>query len=186
LPPHDDCRLIALIQAGDQDAFHAFYEQFQRLVYRYVNVRVGDAADTEDLVAETFIRAWRALPKYKCGEKPVGAWLLRIAHNLIVDKYRQRRTWLDWVPWHHAANNAAARPFDQVEHRDEIRRAFGTLSYEQQVILHMHFFEARTVEEVADFLGKSPNAVRVAEFRALRRLRRAISDAAPDRPDPDG
>ncbi len=182
--PHDDCRLVHLIQSGDREAFRAFYDQHLRLVYRYIDVRVGDPADTEDLVSETFIRAWKALPKFKCGEKPVGAWLLRIAHNLVIDKYRQQRSLASWLPWHQDVSRAAARqterPFERVEHRDEIRRAFGTLNYEQQVILHMHFFEDSSIEEVARFLGKSPNAVRVAQFRALRRLRQALQAAAPD------
>jgi RNA polymerase sigma-70 factor (ECF subfamily) len=185
VPLHSDCRLVELIQTGDRDAFRAFYDQFHRLVYRYINVRVGDLADTEDLVSETFIRAWQALPRFKCGEKPVGAWLLRIAHNLVVDKYRQKRAWVQWLPWHQADSAAtpAGRPYDQVDHQDEIRRAFGALSYEQQVILHMHFFEDCPIEEVAEFLGKSPNAVRVAQFRALRRLRQVLQ-AAPDRSQP--
>ncbi len=181
MPPHPDCHLVEQIQSGDREAFRVFYDKYLRLVYRYIDVRVGDPADTEDLTSETFIRAWKALPKFKCGEKPVGAWLLRIAHNLIVDKYRQKRTLADWLPWHaSAAARQAERPFDAVENRDEIRRAFGALNYEQQVILHMHFFEDCPIEEVARFLGKSPNAIRVAQFRALRRLRQTLQAAAPD------
>ena len=179
--PSPDCHLIHRIQAGDREAFRAFYDQHLRLVYRYIDVRLGDPADTEDLVSETFIRAWKALPRFKCGEKPVGAWLLRIAHNLVVDKYRQKRSLAAWLPWHQtAAARQAERPFDRVENRDEIRRAFGSLNYEQQVILHMHFFEDYPIEEIARFLGKTPNAVRVAQFRALRRLRQALQAAAPD------
>jgi RNA polymerase sigma-70 factor (ECF subfamily) len=170
---HDDCALVERIQRGDQAAFQALYDKYLRLVYRYVQVRVGDPQESEDLTAETFIKAWHGLEKYQCRDKPVGAWLFRIAHNLIVDKYRQKRSLADWLPFQ---SGALERQFARIEQQDEIRRAFGTLNYEQQVILHMHFFEDYSVEEVANFLDKSPNAVRVAQFRALRRLRQFMEN----------
>jgi RNA polymerase sigma-70 factor (ECF subfamily) len=165
---HEDCTLVERIQRGDTAAFQALYDKYLRLVYRYVHVRVGDPQEAEDLTAETFIKAWHGLEKYECRDKPVGAWLFRIAHNQIVDKYRKRSVLTDWLPFY---IGAPERQFARIEQQDEIRRAFGTLNYEQQVILHMHFFEDYTVEEVARFLDKAPNAVRVAQFRALRRLR---------------
>jgi RNA polymerase sigma-70 factor (ECF subfamily) len=170
---HDDCVLVERFQRGDTAAFQALYDQYLRLVYRYVQVRVGDPQEAEDLTAETFIKAWHGLEKYECRDKPVGAWLFRIAHNLIVDKYRQKRSLAGWLPFQ---IGALERQFARIEQQDEIRRAFGTLNYEQQVILHMHFFEDYTVEEVATFLDKSPNAVRVAQFRALRRLRQFMEN----------
>jgi RNA polymerase sigma-70 factor (ECF subfamily) len=172
-PPdvNPDCELVARIKRGDRNAFQTLYDKYLRLVYRYVRVRIGDEHDTEDLVADTFLKAWRGLATFECGEKPVGAWLLRIAHNLVVDTYRQKRLELGELPGH---IGAAEHQFAGVEHRDEIRRAFGTLNYEQQIIVHMHFFEDYSLDEVAEFLGKSGNAVRVAQFRALRRLRQAL------------
>jgi RNA polymerase sigma-70 factor (ECF subfamily) len=170
---HDDCALVERIQRGDQTAFQALYDKYMRLVYRYVQVRVGDPQESEDVTAETFIKAWHGLAKYECRDKPVGAWLFRIAHNLIVDKYRQKRILADWLPFQIAAPE---RQFARIEQQDEIRRAFGTLNYEQQVILHMHYFEDCSVAEVATFLDKSPNAVRVAQFRALRRLRQLMEN----------
>jgi RNA polymerase sigma-70 factor (ECF subfamily) len=170
---HEDCALVDRIQRGDQAAFQALYDKYLRLVYRYVQVRVGDPQESEDLTAETFIKAWHGLERYECRDKPVGAWLFRIAHNLIVDKYRKKSVLTDWLPWQ---MGAPERQFARIEHQDEIRRAFGALNYEQQVILHMHFFEDYSVEEVARFLDKSTNAVRVAQFRALRRLRQFMEN----------
>lgn len=169
---HEDCAYVDLVQRGDRDAFRALYEKYWRLVYRYIQVRVGDPHDTEDLAAETFIRAWRGIARFACRDKPFVAWTLRIAHNLIADKYRRRR--LDvtqWLPW----LSAPERQFAHLDQQDEIRRAFNTLSHEQQVILHMHFFEDYGIDEVAAFLGKSPNAVRVAQSRALKRLRDVLT-----------
>jgi len=166
--------LIQRIQSGDTEAFRDFYEQNARLVYRYILVRMEDSHDAEDLTAETFIKAWQAFPNFKWRGKPALAWLYSIAHNLVMDKYRQKRDLLDWLPWRHGYEE---RPFERVENQDEIKSAFSTLSYEQQVILHLHFYENYNLIEVAEVLGKSPNAVRVAHSRALERLRRTMSHA---------
>lgn len=168
---HEDCEFVEQVRRGDREAFQALYDKYLRLVHRYVQVRVGDPHDTEDLVADTFIKAWRGLERYECRDKPFVAWLLRIAHNLVADKYRQKRDLASRLPW---ASLAGEQQFARVDNLDEIRRAFGALSYEQQVILHMHFFEDYAIDEVAQFLGKSPNAIRVAQFRALRRLRQVL------------
>ena len=176
---HEDCALVERIQRGDRDAFQTLYDKYWRLVYRYIQVRVGDTQDTEDLVADTFVKGWQGMARFECRDKPVVAWLLRIAHNLIADKYRRRNPITDLLPWRHVA---LERQFAHLDNQDEIRRAFNTLNEEQQVILHLHFFEDYGIDEVAGFLGKTPNAVRVAQFRALRRLRQVLEEPGKTRP----
>jgi RNA polymerase sigma-70 factor (ECF subfamily) len=164
--------LVEKIQRGEAEAFRRLYDLYARLVYRYVLLRVRNAQDAEDVTAETFTRAWRAISAYEWRDASFGAWLLRIAHNLIVDRVRSHRDVLSWLPWQHGVDDPQLA---QVEHQDEIFSAFATLSNEQQVILYLHFFEGYSLSEVAEFLGKSPNAVTVAQFRALHRLRKVLA-----------
>jgi RNA polymerase sigma-70 factor (ECF subfamily) len=166
--------LVERLKQGDTEAFRELYDHHARLVFRYVKARIESEQDAEDLTAETFIRAWRGLSSFQWQGKPIGAWLLRIAHNLIVDKYRQKRSLTGWLPW---SSGSEEPDFAQVDHKDEIKRAFTTLTSDEQTILHLRYFEDFSLNEVAEFLGKTPNAVRVAQFRALKRLNKYLQNA---------
>src|SRR5919202_7103308 len=149
-----DRGLIEQIQRGDQAVFRQVYDRYARIVYRYIILRVRNEQEAEDLAAETFVRAWGAITNFEWREASLGAWLLRIAHNLVIDKTRQRRDLLDWLPWRHGQEEPQ---FARIEDRDEISAAFETLTNEQQMIVYLHFFEGYTLAEVSQFLGKSPN-----------------------------
>lgn len=162
---------IERVQRGDADAFRLLYDQYARFVYRYTLLRIRNPQDAEDITAETFVRAWRSIAKFQWREVPFGAWLLRIAQNLIIDKTRKPVELFGWLPWERGEEESE---FGRIEDQDEILGAFSKLSNEQQFILYLHFFEGYGLNQVAEFLGKSPNAVTVAQFRALERLRKVL------------
>ncbi len=162
---------IARVQGGDADAFRHLYDAYARFVFRYTMLRVRNAQDAEDITADTFVRAWRSIGKFEWREVPFGAWLLRIAQNLIIDRSRKPVELFGWLPWERGKQD---NEFSQLEDRDEILGAFRKLSNEHQIILYLHFFEGYNLNHVAEFLGKSPNAVTVAQFRALERLRKVL------------
>lgn len=166
--------LVQRIQRGEKEAFRDLYDRYARLVYRYIFLRVRNPQDAEDLTAETFTKAWRAIGSYEWRDTPLGAWLFRIAHNLIVDRSRRKQDLLGWLPWRQGQEESQ---FAQIEARDEIQRAFDALSTEQQMIVYLHFFEGYDLAEVARFMGKTANAVTVAQFRALQRMQKVLKNA---------
>ncbi len=107
-------------------------------------MRVGNSQDAEDLTAETFIKAWRNAASFEFRGAPFGAWLLRIAHNLVIDRYRQKRDPSQWLPWHNRPEESS--PLDRADHRDEIRRAISSLSYLEQIIVQLRFFEGYSLK----------------------------------------
>lgn len=165
--------LLSRLQEGDEEAFRIFYDTNANIIYKYVLVRVGDSQTAEDITAEVFVKAWRAIPSLEWRGKPLRAWLFRIAYNQIVDTHRKKRDVLAWLPWRN--NSEEDKAIKRVEDQDEIRELFATLSYQEQTILHLRFFEGYSLKEIAEFLEKSPNAVRVAQFRALKRLRHLMN-----------
>ncbi len=169
-----DHELVERIQQGEKQAFRQLYDRYARLVYRYILLRVRNPQDAEDLTSETFTKAWRALASFEWRDTSPGAWLLRIAHNLIVDQSRRHRDVLGFLPWHHGKEQVE---FEQIQDRDEIQRAFDALSTEQQMIVYLHYFEGYDLAEVARFLNKTPNAVTVAQFRALQRMQKVLKHA---------
>src|SRR5690349_5555404 len=78
--------------AGDADAaVRQLYERHARALRRYVERFCPDRASADDIVQETFIRAWRHLPQLSSGDLPVRPWLFRVARNLLIDANRAAR-----------------------------------------------------------------------------------------------
>lgn len=168
--------LITRMQNGDTDAFRQFYDEYAPLVYKYIFVRINNHHDTEDLTADVFVKVWKALPDYEWKDIPITAWLFRIAYNTVVDRYRRKKFSLtSLMPWTKAQEE---HQFQRIDHQDEIRRVFATLSYEQQIVLYLNFYEGYSLKEIADFLGKSPNAVRVIKHRTLKQLNEGLAGDA--------
>src|SRR5690242_13948114 len=79
--------------AGDADAaIRQLYARHAPALRRYVGRFCPDRASADDIVQETFIRAWRHLPQLSSGDLPVRPWLFRVARNLLIDAYRAARS----------------------------------------------------------------------------------------------
>lgn len=85
----DDAALVEKAQRGDDAAFGHLVERWHARVYRLVQRIVGED-EAEDVLQETFLSAWRALPRFK-GEAQFGTWLYRIATNAALMRRRKRR-----------------------------------------------------------------------------------------------
>ena len=83
--------LIERAITGDAESFGQLYDQYIDKVYRHLYYRVGNATEAEDLAAQVFLKAWKAMSRFKPMGRPFGVWLLSIAHNLLVDHYRAQR-----------------------------------------------------------------------------------------------
>ncbi|MCD6599484.1 MAG: sigma-70 family RNA polymerase sigma factor [Dehalococcoidia bacterium] len=169
--------LIERAKSDDADAFGKLYDMYIDRIYRHVYYRVGNAADSEDLTQEVFMKAWQAIGKYKITGTPFLAWLMRISHNLVVDFYRKKKKdelHLDDDSW---ITDSAPIPEEAAElgyGQKRLRRAILELHGDQQQVLMMHFIEGFTYAEIASSLGKREGAIRVIQHRALTRLRQIL------------
>jgi len=106
---------IALVERAkhDRDAFGELYDLYFDRVYQYMYYRVGNHEDAEDLTARVFYRMLKALPRYKVTNAPFGAWVFRIAHNLVAnwhrDQKRRRFLSLDDLPLWRSRRSTTAR-----------------------------------------------------------------------------
>lgn len=169
--------IVARAQARDADAFAALYEQHVNRIFAHVRARVGDEAVAEDLTAQTFLRAWQAIERYRpVAGRPFIAWLFAIANNLVVDHYRRYRRELIGVEDRPGADlgDPERRALD-LELREEIRRAMGRLRGEHQLIVALRLVEGLSYDEVAAITGKRVGALRVTMCRALAQLRKELS-----------
>jgi len=162
---------------GDRAAFAALYDKCIEQVYRHVYYRAPSQSDAEDITQEVFIRAWKAINKYKKTGAPFVAWLLAIAHNLIVDYYKARKKLVSLEEAAAFSQTDETSPEAMTEaslNRSYIKNAIFKLKGEKQKVILMRFIDGFSYGEIAKVLNKSEGAVRVIQYRALNDLRRVL------------
>jgi RNA polymerase sigma-70 factor (ECF subfamily) len=162
----------------DRVAFTALYECCVERVYQHVYYGVSNRVDAEDITQEVFVRAWKAIDKYRKTGAPFIAWLLTIAGHLVIDHYRRRRMTInidDVVE--KITSNRDSDPEGQAEANYDkalIREAILKLKGDRQKVVLMRFIDGFSYEEIARTLHKSEGAVRIIQYRALDDLRRLL------------
>jgi RNA polymerase sigma-70 factor (ECF subfamily) len=145
-------------------------------MYAYIYRRVGDAALAEDLTSELFLRVLNAVQNEKAWRDSFVAWLYRIAHNLVVDAYRQRpppSVSLDDLSLE-SEEDGPAEVVQAGADRDQLRAAIGHLTSDQQQVLALRYGEGLTAKETARTMSKTTGAVEALQHRALAALRRIM------------
>lgn len=174
---------VAAAKAGDRGAFRALYLRNVSDIFRYIARRVPTREEAEDLTAETFCRAWAGLGGYEWRGVPFGAWLSRIAQNLLAS--RGRRAQVARVVGEIREREATETFEDDLVSGLEaapLREALAELTGQQRQVVECRFLEDLTVAETATVVGCSEGAVRALTFRALQTIRQAYgSDKAPGR-----
>ena len=177
-------------RAGDADALGRLYETYRDRVVRFATGRLGDAEKAEDVTSETFESVLRNLGSYRAGTD-FEAWLFTIVRRRVADHFRRRsrrrEVGLDEAayPAHPGglpgSLPAVAGPEEAVlaaERRAEVAGAFRRLRADQQEVLALRVLGGLSAVQVAEVLGKSEGAVRVAQHRALRSLRELMGVTA--------
>jgi len=166
-----------LIEAAQRDParFVSLYERYFELVYAYVARRTRNRDETEELTAEVFRKALASLPRFKWTGAPFGAWLIRIASNLIADRAK-RATREGKVDPNESAPAPSTKTSQEKNLEDSERRArlfslVDDLVEDQRRVIVMRFAEDKSIREISEELGRSQGAVKQLQFRALQNLR---------------
>ena len=172
-PYYNEERVIRAAQAGDREAFASFYEAHVDRVYHYLLRRMGQLADAEDVTAEVFIRAMKALKSFEFRGAPFVAWLLRIAHNTAVNHMkkqsrRQEVPLLDNLP---DVNDPAELALSQVASEDVSRAMRGLTALQRQVIT-LRYMAQLSIAETAAKMERTEGAVKFLQHSAIRALQR--------------
>ena len=167
-------------QDGDAEAFGGLYDRYVGMVHRYVHRRVGDRATAEDVTSETFVRALRRIDSLSFQGRDVGAWLVTIARNLVLDHVKSSRYRLEVATADmRDADTVAEGPEDAVVQRltnAELVACLRKLGPEQQECLVLRFLHGLSVTETAQVMGKRDGAVKALQHRAVRRLARLLPE----------
>ncbi len=163
----------------DQQALGEIYDTYSPGLYRYAMRQLGDTDLSEECVAETFSRFLHALRNGGGPTDHLQAYLYRVAHNWITDRWRRQP--LPAVPLEEDLRaDAEAEPSQAVAQQMEqerARAAMACLTPEQRQVIMLKFLEGWENKEIAQSLGKPIGAVKALQHRAIESLRRMLVKA---------
>jgi len=174
----DEEELIERARALDSDAWSTLYERHHAKIYRYMLIQTNNSAVAEDLAAEVFLRAVRSIGGFQFRGFSLAPWLYRIGHHVAIDHFRRApRPTVEITEMPSQRNDgdpeeALARSQDVAE----LRQALRQLHEEQRQVLLLRFVQGLSTHEVAESIGKSDQAVKALQYRALNGLRRLLRD----------
>lgn len=168
-----ETQLIEQAKSGNDDAFASLYDVYIDDVYRFIFHRVGDKQTAEDLTSQVFLKAWDNLGRYKMRGLPFGAWLFRIARNIVIDHYRTYKETLPLEAGAMLKPDPKANVAREVERRLEgewLQTLLQRLTDDQREVLTLKFINGLKTGEVAKIMGKRQGAIRALQMRALQSL----------------
>jgi RNA polymerase sigma-70 factor (ECF subfamily) len=183
----DDGAEVERARGGDQEAFRLLVERHSRAVFRLAFRMTGNEHDAEDVVQETFVKAFRRLHQFE-SRANFGTWLHRIAANCAYDVLRSRsRRSEETLETETEANPARALPAQDpspdrlmlsAEVRSRVSLALSRLSPVERTAFVLRHHQGMSIQEIGAALGLEPSATKHSIFRAVRKMRAALSPLA--------
>ena len=184
-----DLAIVARVRGGDQDAFRILVERHSRAVFRVAYRLTGHEQDAEDVVQDTFVRAYRQIGQFE-SRSTFATWLYRIAFNCAHDMLRKRPTagarisldddgegkrmeMTDMSPVANPAQRLAQRQIGE-----RVRAAMVELTPQERAAFVMRHFEGLSIDEIGRALGLRASAAKHSVFRAVKKLRVALEPLA--------
>ena len=176
-----DESLVNRAKQGDKEAWGEIYQAHVDRVYRYVASKVGRGMEAEDLSEQVFIKAIQSLSNFKWQDKPILAWLLSIAHNLVVDHWRKRATQERFLASQNPTSSEAheddpERLTERKLQMEDVRYSMSRLTPAQQEVISLRFAAELSLEETGQAMKRSIGAVKALQHSALAALRKALKE----------
>jgi RNA polymerase sigma-70 factor, ECF subfamily len=157
---------------GDPDAvIRRLYSHYAEALHGYVEQFCPDRASADDIVQETFIRAWRHLPQLRADDRPVRPWLFRVARNLLIDANRAARARPTTVQVGEVGIDAGV---DEILDRQLVSAALAHLSPAHQTVLVETFYRGGSMATIACELGIPHGTARSRLHYALDAMRKQL------------
>ena len=183
-----DAAFVAKARLGDADAYRVLVERHSRALFRLAYRMTCNESDAEDVVQESFMRAYRQLGKFD-ERASFGTWLYRIAANCALDLVRSRKRRSEQMAPAEADTDSSMpdpmlnlpatgptpeRSAYSTEVRERVAEAMKDLSATERTAFVLRHFEGMCIEDVSRVLECQPGAAKHSVFRAVQKLRRAL------------
>ena len=180
----DDAAAVALAAGGDEDAFRVLVERHSRSVFRLAFRMTGSAQDAEDVVQETFVRAYQRLARFE-SRSHFATWLYRIGFNCSIDHLRSRPK-LEAAQAPEVLNDLAPKTVGPTSEDlvyagqigARVQQALNSLSEQERAAFLMRHFQGCSIDEICAALGLKTNAAKHSIFRAVKKMRAQLQPLA--------
>jgi RNA polymerase sigma factor (sigma-70 family) len=175
-----EAELLARAKGGDEDAYAALVRAHQELAFRTAVLITQDAAEAEEAAQDAFVKAWRALGRFRAGA-PLRPWLLAIVANEARNRRRaagRRAALAERAPRGAERAPSAESVAVAAGSRTALLDALGRLRADDRLVLGCRYLLELTEAETASALGVRVGTVKSRTSRALSRLREEVGDAA--------
>jgi RNA polymerase sigma-70 factor (ECF subfamily) len=182
----DDAAAVARVRGGDREAFRVLVDRHSRDVFRLAFRMMGNEQDADDVVQETFLRAYRSLERFE-QRSQFGTWVYRIAVNRCYDMLEKRNRGSelrvenaredDDPPLEDRVASEGPSPERALlskEVRGRVQKVLEQLTALERTAFVMRHFEGKPMEEIASALGVQSSAAKQSVFRAVKKLRREL------------
>ena len=176
--------VLARARQGDSDAFRALVEKHSRSVFHLAFRMTGNEQDAEDVVQDSFLRAYRQLGRFE-SRANFGTWLYRIVANCSVDLMRSKQARHDQVRGDSLDAGAMELPAvnvpgpermaESAEIERRVQDALQELSPLERAAFTLRHYEGRSIDEISSTLGLGTSAAKHSVFRAVKKLRLALA-----------
>jgi RNA polymerase sigma-70 factor, ECF subfamily len=179
----ESAAVLARARQGDSEAFRALVERHSRSVFRLAFRMTGNEQDAEDVVQESFLRAYKQLGRFE-SRANFGTWLYRIVSNCSVDLMRAKQARHDQTRGE-SLDEAVELPANDLptperlaqsaEIQRRVQGALAALSPLERAAFTLRHYEGRSIDEISRTLGLGTSAAKHSVFRAVKKLRAALA-----------
>ena len=173
-----DEKLITLIAMNQQQAYTVLFRRYERLVQSVLSRYLSDPEAVKEVMQDTFLRAFRALPDFE-GRSKFGTWLYKIAISLAINRLRVKR----YMPWQaledvpaltaeHYSDHMAC--FEKQDTYGLLQQAIRQLNQQDAVALELFYLREQSVEEIGQMTGWTASNIKSRLSRARVRLRHVV------------
>jgi RNA polymerase sigma-70 factor (ECF subfamily) len=174
----DPWLLIDLAKKGDKEAFNLLYEIYFLPVFRYIFARINSTTEAEDLTQEVFLRFYQNVKNIEIKDNSPLNYFFTISRNLVIDYWRKKKYLLIDkemnIPDQQKFN--FKEEIEKKETAEIIKKLIEELTPDQQEVIVLKFINDMSNKEIAKLLGKTEEAIRQLQSRALKNLREKLKN----------
>jgi RNA polymerase sigma-70 factor (ECF subfamily) len=183
-----DDELLRRCQQGEETALDGLVRRYQQRIFHLACRVLGDAALAEEATAQTLVKIWSRCGQWR-GQSAAGTWIYRIAVRTVLDVQRsQNRWWRRWarpvpVEMHDGRPqpDEAASEREQLQQRERrVQAALRQLPETDRVLVHLYYFEKKTLGEIEMILGVPKGNLKMRLARARQKLRSLLGGTEDD------